>query len=151
MRLLTLPLLLLLAAGPGFELEAASAKFLKVLPQYLDREGRYSVSPSLFDRDAYQAHLRRQPGERGGLQFAVQWKAPRSWGLTMRLELRGARGMEPTTATIELPVRRRGLFGSWSKLQMGGEEYRKFGELVAWRTTLWLGNQQVAEQRSFLW
>ncbi len=37
---------------------AAPAKVIKVLPHFLDQKGRHALSPSLYDRDAYQAHLR---------------------------------------------------------------------------------------------
>ena len=144
-----LPLVLL--ACSGLAVQAVPFKVIKVLPQYLDREGRYALSPSLFDRDAYQAQLRRRPEERFGLQFAIQWKAPNSARLKLRVELRGARGQEPTTATLEQTVQHRGILSNWSAPKLLGEDYKKFGELVAWRATLWDGNQQVAERRSFLW
>jgi hypothetical protein len=32
-----------------------------------------------------------------------------------------------------------------------GDEYKKLGELVAWRVTLWDGDKLLAEQKSFLW
>ena len=123
---------------------------IKVLPQYLDREGRHTLSPSLYDRDAYQAHLRRHSEDRFGVRFATQWKAPGSLSLRLRIELRGARGKDPTTAVLEQQVRSR-TFSTWSYLKLGGTDYERFGELVAWRATLWDGDQQVAEQRSFLW
>jgi len=140
-----------LAACCSFAAESATAKVIKVLPQYLDRDGRYAVSPSLFDRDAYQAHLRRHLQDRSGIQFAVQWKAPHPTALKLRIELRGARQKEPTTAVLEQPVQRRKLFSTWTRLKLAGEDYLKFGELIAWRATLWSGAQQVAEQKSFLW
>jgi len=34
---------------------------------------------------------------------------------------------------------------------MTGEEYKKFGELSAWRASLWDGDKPIAEQASFLW
>jgi hypothetical protein len=147
----TLFLLWLVAGWPGLAVEAASLKLIKVLPQFLDREGRYAVSPSLFDRDAYQVHLRRHPEERSGLRFAVEWRGPRSARPTLRVELRGAQGQEPTTATVEKPVRRHGLFSSWSSLELTGKSYKEFGELAAWRATLWDSGRKVAEQKSFLW
>jgi len=131
--------------------QAASPKVIKVLPQLLDRDGRHAISPSLFDRDAYQTHLRRHPEERSGLRFAIQWKAPKSTEYKLRVELRGARGKEPTTALLEQAVEARSGFSRWSSLKMTGEDYKNFGELAAWRVTLWSGAQEVAEQRSFLW
>src|SRR3954469_12638010 len=104
MRVLKVLLLGLLISWQGVTAHAASAKVVKVLPQYLDREERHAISPSLFDRDAYQARLRRRPEERGGLRFAMQWKAPGTHPLKLRVELRGACGHEPTTAILEETV-----------------------------------------------
>ena len=44
-----LGLVLLLSAALA---HAGSGKLLKVLPHFLDREGRHALSPSLFERDA---------------------------------------------------------------------------------------------------
>src|ERR1051326_4940456 len=54
---------------------AATGGVVKVLPQFLDLKGRSAISPSLYDRDAYQAHLREHTNEISGIRFAVQWKA----------------------------------------------------------------------------
>src|SRR5579872_4478797 len=64
---------------------------LKVLPQLLDKEGRNSKTPSLYDRDAYQAYLRLHPAEISALRFAVQWKAkaPDTEPLRLRVEIHG--------------------------------------------------------------
>jgi hypothetical protein len=32
-----------------------------------------------------------------------------------------------------------------------GDAYRKIGDVIAWRATLWEGDQLVAKQESFLW
>ncbi len=145
---LLFPLLLAIWFGPSAQ---AASQIVKVLPQYLDREGRHAVSPSLYDRDAYQLHLRRHPEERAGVRFAIQWKGPRSASLTLRVEMRGARGKTTTKAVLEQPVQRRGFFSNWSSLKLAGAEYQEFGELVAWRATLWNGSEQVGAQTSFLW
>jgi len=144
-------LLLLLLGGGVLSAEAASAKLIKVLPQYLDREGRHAVSPSLFDRDAYQAQLRRRPEERAGVRFAIQWKAPHSARLKLKVELRGALGQEPTTALLEQPVEGRHFFSHWSAPKLAGNDFKKFGDLIAWRVSLWEGDKQLAELKSFLW
>lgn len=135
---------------------AASARIIKVLPHFLDQEGRHALSPSLYDRDAYQAKLREHPELRSGMRFDVQWRARigRPATLKLRLELRGsARGDLPTQTTLETTVRvgRAGVGGGWARLQLTGEEYRKFGDLTAWRATLWDGETLLAEQKSFLW
>jgi hypothetical protein len=131
--------------------EAASAKIKKVLSFYLDREGRQSLSPSLYERDAYQAELRRKPHERSGLRFDVQWNANTTAPLTLRVEARGANGTQNTRIVLERDVRKTGLFSRWTQLKMTGDEYRNFGDLVAWRVTLWQGSVLVSEQKSFLW
>ncbi len=149
-RALKFLLLLLLVAGRGLSAEAAS-KIVKVLPQYLDGEGRHALSPSLYDRDAYQLQLRRLPEDRAGVRFAIQWKGPRAAQLILRVEMRGARGKVTTKAVLEQPVQRRGWFSEWSSLKLVGAEYQDFGDLVAWRATLWNGAAQVGLQTSFLW
>jgi len=137
--------------GLSFSSPASSPKIIKALPHYLDREGRHSVSPSLYDRDAYQAFLRRSPQERSGLRFDIQWKANNPAPLKLRVEMRGVHHKEPTTALLEEPVRKTSFFSKWTSLKLTGEDYKKFGELVAWRATLWDGDKLLGEEKSFLW
>ncbi len=134
-------------------LEAADPKIIKVLPHYLDLQGRYSLSPSLYERDAYQALLRKSPDQRSALRFAIQWKA-RGNGpskLTLRLELRTRENFLLKPLVLEEAVKRRRWFGSWSALTVSGDEFKQMGELLAWRATLWDGAKLLAEQKSFLW
>jgi len=130
--------------------EAASAKIKKVLPHYVDKDGRHTLSPSLYERDAYQAEMRRKPELRSGLRFDVQWDGTRKVPMILRVELRGSRSGTATTADIQSPVRG-GWFSKWSSAKLSGDAYTEFGELVAWRTSIWAGDQLLAEQRSFLW
>jgi hypothetical protein len=132
---------------------AAEGKVYKVLPQYLDLKGRTSLSPSLYDRDAYQAKLRRDPAQCSGLSFKVQWKAKvaDTEPLKLKVEMRGiSEGDIPRQKAIELPVRHHWL-SRWAAINFSGEEYKKFGEVTAWRVTLWDGEQLLGEQKSFLW
>ncbi len=133
------------------EAPAGSARLVKVLPQFLDRQGRVALNPSLYERDAYQAQLRARPELRSGLQFAVQWGSRDTRQVKLRVELRGNRGKSGTSAILESPIRYRGLFTSWANVSLSGEEYQKLGELSAWRATLWEGDRLLAEQKSFLW
>ena len=149
MRRLNLFLLFLLLAG--VMAHAAPARIIKVLPHYLDKEGRHSLAPSLFERDAYQAYLRKNPAERAGLRFDVQWKAGGKKGLKLRVELRGSSEKNPTTALLEEGVSPGKVFSKWSVLALRGGDYQRFGELIAWRVTLREGDAQVAEYQSFLW
>ncbi len=151
MRWIKLPALLLILSCPSLDLDAANAKVVKVLPHRLDRAGRHTVAPSLYERDAYQDHLRKRPEECSGLRFDVQWKADPGATLKMRVEMRGSRGKDITRSVLESTVTRRGFFSQWSAVTLQGEEFKKFGELVAWRTTLWDGDVMVGEQKSFLW
>ena len=153
-RIRWFPLGCLLAGGLICLPEAArcaNARLVKVLPHYTDLKGRVALNPSLYERDAYQAYLRKHPTERGGMQFDIQWKSPGLRQVVVRLELRGNRGKLSTTNTLTQTVSHHGLFGSWSKVTMTGEAFQKFGELSAWRATLWDGETQLAVQESFLW
>ena len=49
--ILILAFCFMLCAGAA----AATGSVIKVLPQFLDLKGRTALSPSLYDRDAYQA------------------------------------------------------------------------------------------------
>ena len=152
-RRLFLTLLFCLLAAPLPAL-AATGHIIKVLPQWLDLQGRHSLTPSLYDRDAYQAYLRTHQKLRSGLRFYIQWKArgPAASPLKLRLELRGiANGNQPTQLVLEYDVNPGGWFSHWTSLPVTGDEYRKFGDLSAWRATLWEDGRLLGEQKSFLW
>jgi hypothetical protein len=142
--------LLTLTARPA---AAASGKVIKALPQFLDAQGHAAIAPSLYDRDAYQAFLRRLPGERKGLRLAVQWKASKvDWSkVTLRAELRGVLGNDFHATTLVTSVKKNGLFSNWTYFKIDGDDFKKFGDLVAWRVTLREGDKQLAAQQSFLW
>jgi hypothetical protein len=134
--------------------QAAEAHILKVLPTFLDERGRKAISPSLYERDAYQADLRRHPERVTGLRFDVNWKARGidPTRLKLRIEMRTAdRPAEGGPLRIEAPVSGRGTRRRWSSVTLGGDSYRRSGVVLAWRAVLLDGEQVVAEQRSFLW
>ncbi|EEF61530.1 hypothetical protein [Pedosphaera parvula] len=135
-------------------IQAASGSIIKVLPQFLDEHGKASLSPSLYDRDAYQADLRRHPLRRSGVRYNIQWKArvPKSDQLKLRVELRGvAQGKLPKELTLEKIIPERYWLSHWSNLDLSGETYRSFGEVTAWHVTIWDGDKMLDEQKSFLW
>lgn len=144
----SLSILLLLALAVSAHAE--SAKVIKVLPHYLDKKGRSSVHPSLFERDAYQAELRASEGKRSALRFDVQWRARGYDELILRVEARGIQARQLQKVTLEQPVKS-GWFSKWTSLKIAGDEYKAFGDMTAWRATLWNGTNMVAEQKSFLW
>jgi hypothetical protein len=133
---------------------AATSRVIKVLPQFLDLKGQHAISPSLYDRDAYQAYLRIHTNDISGMRFAVQWKASASdaASLKLRVEIRGiTHGDLPPTTVLEQEVKPGGWFSHWASLPLIGDDYKKIGEVTAWRATLWDGDQMVSEQKSFLW
>jgi len=71
--------------------------------------------------------------------------------LKLRAEIRGLDGDTIRNVTIEEPAIKAGLFGNWAELKIDRAEYASFGELVAWRVTLWEGEHQLGELQSFLW
>ena len=134
---------------------AGTGRVLKVLPEFLDLKGRSSLSPSLYERDAYQAQLRTHPAQRSGIRFFIQWKTKGGiWEpLKIKLELRGAAsGNLPKQLVFDLPVENiGGWFSHWTDVTLSGEDYRQFGGVTAWRATLWEGNQLLGAEQSFLW
>ena len=144
-----LTVLVLLGAALGAS--AATGKVIKVLPHLLDQQGRHSISPSLYDRDAYQDHLRKHPELRSGLRFDIQWKASRSAALKLKVEARAMKNDRPQTKVWEVPVPKASAFSRWTSVPITGQEYRELGEISAWRVTLWDGESLLGEQSSFLW
>lgn len=132
---------------------AATGRVVKMLPLFLDLKGRDAVSPSLYDRDAYQVYLRQHTNEISAIRFDVLWKAANTMDakLKLRVELRGAgSGSLPCQMMLEQPVTP-GFFRRWTSLTLAGTDYNHFGKLVAWRVTLWSDDRLLDEQKSFLW
>ncbi len=150
-RLLTI--LLLFGTLSAWADGAGEGRIVKMLPLLLNGKGQDAVSPSLFDRDAYQVYLRQHTNEISAVRYDVLWrvKHPAPAKYKLRLELRGAvvNGL-PRQKTMELEVKP-SRFRHWDSLALTGDEYKNFGEAVAWRVTLWADDQMLAEQKSFLW
>lgn len=134
---------------------AATGRVVKVLPQFLDQQGRAALSPSLYERDAYQAQLRIHPNQRYGLRYCVQWKTkgPVWQPLRLRLEVRGvAEGNLPKELVLDQNLaNKRSMFGRWTEIALSQEQYRHLGSVTAWRVTLWEGTKMIGLQQSFLW
>jgi len=151
-RLLALLFLLgSLAGSPAAD--TSTGRVIKVLPLFLDSQGRAALTPSLFDRDAYQAYLRQHTNEISAVRFDVLWQAADAGGgrLKLRLDLRGGGTIGlPSEAMLEqafVPGHSR----CWTSLALDGVDFKNFGSLVAWRATLWSDDRLLAEQKSFLW
>ena len=149
-------LILLLTLGLFTAARAADAvtgRVVKVLPLLLDLQGRTALSPSLFDRDAYQAKLRQETNQISAIRYDVQWSAKNAGEakLKIQLELRGvSTNSLPKFKTLTATATT-GFLDNWTSLTLDGEEYKSFGAVTAWRATLWDGDRQVGEQKSFLW
>jgi hypothetical protein len=153
MRRLLVIWLLLGSLSATFASDAPSGRVVKVLPLLLDLKGRDAVSPSLYDRDAYQVYLRQHTNEISAIRFDVLWKAANATNakLKLRVELRGTGSSNLLCqTTLEQPVTP-GFFRRWTPLTLSGADYNHFGKLIAWRVTLWSDDQLLGEQKSFLW
>lgn len=153
MRRLVISLVLLGSLVTALAGDAVTGRVVKVLPFFLDLKGHSALSPSLYDRDAYQAYLRRHVHQRSAIRFDVLWKTSKAGDakLKLQVELRGITkdGM-PSQTTLEQTVTPH-YFRHWDSMTLAGGDFKNFGELVAWRVTLWADNQMLGEQQSFLW
>ncbi len=117
---------------------AASGRIIKVLPLFLDHQGRQMLAPSLYERDAYQAYLLAHPKLQAGMLFEIQWKTkgqPTS-PLKLRIELRGvANGELPKLLVMEKKVQRTHWFSRWTAIKLTGKDFEAFGRETAWRVT----------------
>jgi hypothetical protein len=153
MRVLLILAILLGAAAAAQAADAVTGKVLKVLPFFLDQQGRNAVSPSLFDRDAYQAYLREHTNDIYAVRFDVLWTAAKvpDENIKIAVELRGVgTNSMPRLTTLETNVVP-GTYRRWTFLPLAGADYKNFGSVVAWRVRLWNGTQMLGEQKSFLW
>jgi hypothetical protein len=133
--------------------DAMTGHIVKVLPLFLNLKGQDALSPSLYDRDAYQFYLRAHTNEVSAIRFDVLWSTSNAenTNLTLRLELRGiGQSGVPRQTTLEQSVAPH-YFRHWTFFPLAGDDYKNFGEVVAWHATLWSGRQMLSEQKSFLW
>ncbi len=132
---------------------ADGAKIFKVLPHLLDKNGKHSVAPSLFQRDAYQSHLRQHPLEVSTQRFDVQWRNAKTHDtpLKLRLHLRLENTKNNAPTVIDSEVQPTNLFSRWSSVMIPAETYKRLGRVISWQMELLSGEVVVARQKSFLW
>jgi hypothetical protein len=153
MHRLLMVLLLIGSLSAASASDAATGRVIKVLPLLLDLKGQDAISPSLYDRDAYQAYLRQHTNDISAVRYDVLWKASDIGGakLKLRVELRGVDTNNlPRQITLEQEVTPK-FFRHWTSLKLEGADYKNFGAITCWRVTLWSGDQMLGEQKSFLW
>ena len=146
-RCVLIILFLCLSAASG----AAEARIVKVLPHLLDAQGRNSLAPSLYERDAYQAHLRATPELVSALRFDVQYKSDTREPIVLRIELRGSKMPLGRIRVFETDLQPRRFFSSWGHLHLDKELYDEIGPIIAWRATLRRDGFVLADLESFLW
>ena len=106
---------------------AATGRVIKVLPQFLDLKGRNSLTPSLYERDLYQAILREHTNQCSGMRFNVQWKAKGQPAAPLKLQVECAASPTatiPKQLVLEKPVEPGGRFSHWAEFDLVGEEYK---------------------------
>ena len=131
---------------------AAAARLIKVLPHLVDAQGRNALAPSLYERDAYQLHLRANPALVSGMRFDVQFKAGRAEGpVLLRIEARGSNSGLGQAKVFEKEVLPARWLSSWGRIDLDKTATDALGTVVAWRATLWRDGTLLAEQESFLW
>ena len=130
---------------------AAEGRIVKVLPHFLDKNGKHTLYPSLFERDSYQAHLKIHPELCSGMRFDVQWKGRKLRQPNVKLEVRGANIPARKIETFSRGLKSGSAFSRWAGITVPVEDFNRLGSIVAWRVSLWDGETQVAEQKSFLW
>ena len=69
----------------------------------------------------------------------------------MKIEIRGSGTGLAKTETFEADVKPTGFFAKWASIVLDREDYKRIGEIIAWRVTLWSEGMIVAEEESFLW
>lgn len=131
---------------------ADEPRVIKVLTHLVDAEGRTALAPSLYERDAYQLHLRTNPDLVTGMRFDVQFKASRKEGpVLLRVEARGSESGLGRAQVFEKEVLPSRFFSTWGSIELDKAAHEALGSVVAWRATLWRDGFLLAEQQSFLW
>lgn len=134
-------------------LGAEQASIVKVLPHLLDQKGRASLAPGLFQRDAYQGRLRKDPSLVSGVRFNVQWKAKGipADELVIKVWLKTSGRSPNNPLELSAPIRGNRRWGRWSTVRYDGKLFADNGQVMAWKVELRRGETPVATQTSFLW
>lgn len=127
---------------------AQPAKISKVLPHWLDLQGRHTLSPSLLERDAYQDRLRKDRALCSGIRFDVKWSKNTSGSVKLQLELRVTGKAKPIVRELAIKP---GRHGGWDAVTLDDDAFRAIGKIIAWRVRLLDGEIELAKRRSFLW
>jgi hypothetical protein len=148
MRIFALIILAAAWAGCSATQPQSGPNIVKVLPHYLDVSGDHSDGPTLLHRDVYQVKLRKNSDLVRAVRYDVNWRG--TGEIKVRLELRSTKvGVE--TMIIERVETGTGRRTHWTPILIDAATYKTFGQPESWRVSLWQGETQVGEQKSFLW
>ena len=148
MRIFALIILAAAWAGCSATQHQSGPNIVKVLPHSLDASGNHSDGPTLLHRDVYQDKLRKNPDLVRAVRYDVNWRG--TGEVKVRLELRSTKaGVE--TMIVERVETASGRRSHWTAILIDAETYKTFGQPESWRVSLWQGETQVGEQKSFLW
>ena len=106
------------------------------------------LSPSLLERDAYQAKLRADRSLCSGIRFDVKWSKNTSVNVKLQLELRVTGETKSIVLEQAINPRRR---SGWDSITLDGNAFSAIGKIIAWRLRLLDGDMELAGRRSFLW
>ena len=137
----------------AFPAQAANSGIRKVLPHLIDKKGRTSIAPGLFEREAYQRQLRSNPKNVSGVRFNIQWNAngtPEE-RLKLRIYVRTSKRIPSKPLEIETALQTSRGLGGWSSFELSGKSYQEAGEVLAWKVVLLDGSKEIGQQQSFLW
>ena len=154
--LLLLGITVLLATGCTTENPVSRGGFavLKVNRTLLDPLGHETdVVGNLKGEAVYQYALRHDPNRQTGARFHIKWKSPkRAERIRLVLELQGlSTTNESTRATLTANQPDMDGWAEWTTVDITGEQFKKLGEIMAWRVTLYSGDRVMAEQPSANW
>ena len=148
MRIFALIILAAAWAGCSATQPQSGPNIVKVLPHYLDVSGNHSDGPTLLHRDVYQVKLRKNSDLVRAVRYDVNWRGTGEG--KVRLELRSTKaGVE--TMIIEKSETASDRRTHWTPILIDAATYKSFGQPESWRVSLWQGETQVGEQKSFLW
>jgi hypothetical protein len=128
---------------------------LKVNHELIDVQGNTQEDiGDLVNRARYQDRL-ESSGQFTGIRFFVHWKAPSTelHNLIVKIEAHGLDAGSGREATEVLKKSYSDLpgFSGWTTLDLANDLFKKFGKLMAWRVSLWHGNELKASRQSFTW
>jgi len=131
----------------------AEGKVYKVLTHLLDLKGKHRLSPSLFERDAYQEQLRANPQLVSGAAFEIHWKAKdgHKKDNVIQIQIRGSKNYQDKPLTKTIKVKGRKYFKTWSRITLSKKEMQDIGKIVAWKVSLLDEEKVISEHFSFLW